>query len=107
MKKVIFETEKQETVNFADIKNSDIVGFVDNAGYKGFVSHVGGSTLTGEFKAISVEDGHRGTPNVSYGPNFAYSSVRDALELKDCVRLVREAYVSPDMKQLLKWLSED
>lgn len=107
MKKVIFENEFIKTVNFDDIKNSDIVGFVDSVGRKGFVSYMFKSYGKPFFKAICMYDfDGESVPNYCYGNEIGYSSVKDALKLKDCDITIKDAYVFPDMGLLLKWLAE-
>lgn len=108
VKRVVFDKTELNCVNFDDIKNSDIVGFIDSFGEKGFVSVYCGDFENIFFKPISILDCDNGiSPNCLYCRMTRFRSVKDALSLKGSVRYVKEAYIFPNMKALLKWLSED
>lgn len=104
MKEVVFTNKETEIVYFDDIKDNDIVGFIDEHGNKGFVSHIGGAANQNEYQPISFKESER-VPNKSYGTKIGYLSVKSALR-PECAVEIQKAYVFSDLKSLLKWLAE-
>jgi len=107
MKRVIFEEEK-ETVNHSELKISDIVGFVENGGSKGYFVYVGDEKNGAiAVSAVSIVRSQE-VPNMCYGAyeNNKYKEIPYIGQSLTSVSSIREMYKFDTQKELHKWLSE-
>lgn len=109
-KEVILRNDEEvERIKFEDVKTSDIIGFIDGSGNKGFFVYVGDGFQNGLPVVRAIKSAlYPGAPNISYGDSLEnrFTSVPKSFDNVPIARMrVFDKLQGPD--GLYAWLSKE